>query len=151
MVSGIAAVGRIYISLSTLNHRKMIMNKKLTIGVIAMSLLGVMCLLLLFNRHQRLKPKLLFSLRSEECGQLTFGAPEVPWQYICWTHPVNSLCRKHGFTEGPFFATFEKKVVRFRLDRFMGHHGDIECVPGEKGTVYFYQYHKRYEPIVQEP
>ena len=127
------------------------MKKGLLATVVGISVLGIICFTVLIWNHQRLTPKLLFSLRSEECGQLMFGAPEIPWQYICWGYPVGGLCRKHGFTEGPFFATFEKKVVRFRLDRFMGHHGDIECVPGEKGTVYFYQYHERYEPIVQEP
>lgn len=127
------------------------MNKKLRISVIGMSLLGIICLLPFFVYYQRLKPKPLFSLRAEDCEQLTFGAPEIPWQYIAWGYPVDELCRKHGFTEGPFFATFEMKVVRFRVDRFMGHHGDIECVSGDKGTVYFYQYHKRYDQIVRKP
>lgn len=124
-----------------INYKELYMSKRLKTGAIV-SLIGLVCLVCFLYYFYVYKPKLLFTLPATKCPEIVFHS------YYTWGAQVNYLCRKQGFSSGPFFATYEVKAVKFRLSS--GEY-QLDFKEGEKGMVYFYEYHERNKKFVEQP
>jgi hypothetical protein len=118
-------------------NRRVALGFGIGVGILVVIVAGVV-IRAWIEHNATLYPKLILELPASECEHLTFGASGTHWDF---GRDVDDLCKKYGVTpEDPVFAIRGEKVLRFNLDG-CGYHGDLERIPADENTVYFYSYH----------
>lgn len=100
----------------------------------------------LIQYHNNLIPTLVLVKPANECEDLTFGASNTTYGAKVEKYLANQHNARH-----PVFAIKGRSVVRFVPDQFHGVHGMIETKEANNDEIYFYSYHERYRPIVEQP
>jgi hypothetical protein len=92
--------------------------------------------------HANLRPRLVLELPVSACSDIDFGTRG----YWRWGSNVSDHCTRAGLKlDRPVFAIRGKRVVRIVPDTFHAVYGQVETVPADPNTVYFYTYHPRYK------